>query len=562
MALTPVKLAQTATGWTDSNNATGASTDVATAFCTRDRLVFTQSPSLVLGSFQLDCLGVAAINSLFIRVAAKSAASNPILSVYLSRDGVQRGSVKTIPLDATLQERTLGGDLWGTVLTDADCRNLQVVCFVDALDGGTHSISYVSARADIPTGDAIPTAFSFTGQSGVAFLTLVTSNAITVGGTDIASCISIVNGEWEKNANGVWSSADGSVSSGETVKVRHTSPNAAGALTETVLTIGSVIGTFGSTTTTADTVPDTINFPSGILLIDLLLNTYASSGQTQITGINAPSPISISGGHYSINGAAYTNVAGTINNLDLLEIRCLSSSSFNTSTSCTVTVGGVSRILELYSILKYGAFTPYTFTPQTGVAPTTLIISNSITFAGWEAQFDITVSGGEFDINGLGFRTTALRATNGQTMRLRHTSGAVSTSVTTTVTATGVAGSLSQGIVYSTTFTTASAGADITPVAFSFASLTNVENTQPFIASAGAITGINVSTPVAASGSGLVSIAGGAYVASGFITSGQTLSVKLTSSAQPGYTTTTTVTVGTVSADFSVKTDYVINADF
>lgn len=560
MALTPVKLAQTATGWTDSANATGTSIDVATAVCAVAGAGFAQSPSLVLGQFALDCLGVALIDSLFIRVCAKSDASNAVLSVYLARNGVQRGAIKTIPLDATLQEVTLGGDLWGTALTDADCYGLQVVCFVNALNGGVHSISYVSARAVFPTGDAVPTAFAFASQTSVPFATVRTSDPITVSGTDIASCVSIANGEWEKNGNSAWGSADGSVITGDTLRVRHTSASTAGITMVSALTVGSFTATFTTLTTTADTTPNTIVFPSGSLLYDMPLGLYATSGQAQITGINAPAPISIVGGQYSINGGAFTADAGTINNLDWLEIRCLASTTFDTATSATVTVGGVSTTLNVYSVRKYGTFTPFFFVTQTAVALGTPIISNSITFSGWGEQFTISISGGEFSLNGAAFRTTPRpSALDGDSVVVRHTSAAATVStVTTTITVTGA----TSGTVYTTTFTTTTAGADITPDAFAFASLTNVENTQTFISSAGAIAGINVPVPVSASGSGLVSIAGGAYAANGSITSGQTLSVKLVSSAQPGYTTSTTVTVGAGSADFSVKTDYIVNVDF
>ena len=559
MPLTPIQLAQTATGWTNSDYATSAFTDVATAVCPSTGGVFTQSPSLVLGQFQLDCLGVALINSLFIRVCASSDASNPVLNVYLARNGVQRGSIKTIPLTTTLQEMTLGGDLWGTALTDGDGYNLQVVCYVTALDGRTHYISYVSARADVPAGDAIPTVFTFAAQTNVVVATVRTSDLMTVAGTDIASCISVFNGEWEKNGSGTWSTADGSALVGNTIKVRHTSSAAAGATTSTVLTVGSISGTFASTTTTIDTVPDTITFPSGSTGGFLPLATYINSGAVAITGINAPSPISIVGGQYSINGAPFTAASGTINNLQLLEIRCLSSTSYNTMTSCTVNVGGVTRLFQVTTLPKYGTFTPHFFTTQTGVSTMTMTSSNTITLLGWEEAISISASGGELSVNGGTWTTGPVTVYDGMGVQLRHMSAA--TAEASRITTLFAQGALSA-VVYYATFTTTTAGADITPAAFSFTSLTNVLPSQTFTTTPFAIADINTNTPVSASGTGLVSINGAAYVASGSITAGQTLAVKLTSGAQPGYTTTTTVTVGTVSASYSVTTHRVVHADF
>ena len=58
------------------------------------------------------------------------------------------------------------------------------------------------------------------------------------------------------------------------------------------------------------------------------------------TGANAP--VSITGGQYSKNGGSWTSIAGTINNSDTIKTRITASSSFNTTVSCTLTIGSVS----------------------------------------------------------------------------------------------------------------------------------------------------------------------------------------------------------------------------
>ena len=561
MALTALSLAQVAAGWTDSDFATGSSTEVATSSCPVSGAGFAQSPSLVLSQFQLDAFGVAAITSLFIRVCAKSDASNPVLNVYLARNGVKNGSIKTIALTTTLQEMTLGGDLWGAVITDADCFNLQVVCYVTALDTGTHSISYCSARATVPDGDAIPTSFTLTPQTGVALATVVTSNAVTVAGTGIASCVSVDNGEWEKNVSGTWSKVDGSVVAGNTVKVRHTSAATAGTLKASVLTIGSVSASFNSTSTAADTTPDVYLFPAGLIVNEIPLASYAQSGQVPILGINAPAVVSITGGKYAINGGAFTTVAGTISFNDKLEVACLASTSFGATTSCTVNVGGVTQSFSVVSVRKYGTFTPFVFAAQTGVPISSVRTSNQVLIQTWNEVVDVTVSGGTIQVGGVsGFGAGPVTLYyEPQYIEVRHTSSAsLSTVVTTIVTATGQ----SSGVSYIAMFSSATLGAVLTPTAFPFTALGNVGRTQTFTSNTVTISAIVGNVPVVATNGGLVSIAGGAYVASGTITAGQTLTARVTSSAQPGYTTTTNVTVGTVTQAFSVTTDYVINADF
>lgn len=60
------------------------------------------------------------------------------------------------------------------------------------------------------------------------------------------------------------------------------------------------------------------------------------------TGFNAATPITASGGLYSINGGSYTSSAGTFNPGDTFAPRNTSSASYLTSVATIITVGGVS----------------------------------------------------------------------------------------------------------------------------------------------------------------------------------------------------------------------------
>jgi hypothetical protein len=102
--------------------------------------------------------------------------------------------------------------------------------------------------------DTTPNAFSFVDQTGVATSTLVTSNEITVSGTNASSTISVVGGEYSVNG-GSYTMASSTVVSGDTVRVRHTSAATASTSTNTVLTIGGVSDTVTSTTVGVVTPP-------------------------------------------------------------------------------------------------------------------------------------------------------------------------------------------------------------------------------------------------------------------------------------------------------------------
>jgi hypothetical protein len=72
------------------------------------------------------------------------------------------------------------------------------------------------------------------------------------------------------------------------------------------------------------------------------LEATITSAPVTITGINAPSPITVSGGEYSINGGAFTDQPGTVENGDQVRARHESSDQYLTATHTVITIGGVS----------------------------------------------------------------------------------------------------------------------------------------------------------------------------------------------------------------------------
>lgn len=88
-----------------------------------------------------------------------------------------------------------------------------------------------------------------------------------------------------------------------------------------------------------DTTPDQFSFSdqSGVAL-----SATITSAAVTITGIDAAAAITVSGGTYSINGAAFTASAGTVVSGDEVQARHTSSASYLTATNTIVTIGGVS----------------------------------------------------------------------------------------------------------------------------------------------------------------------------------------------------------------------------
>lgn len=94
----------------------------------------------------------------------------------------------------------------------------------------------------------------------------------------------------------------------------------------------------------------------------------------------------------------------------------------------------------------------FSFNSQTNIEFNTVVTSNSITVAGINREVSVSVSGGEYSINGGGFVTGSGNVEQGDTVRLRVTSAStVSTSRTVTLTIGGVSGTFSVTTIADTT---------------------------------------------------------------------------------------------------------------
>jgi hypothetical protein len=191
----------------------------------------------------------------------------------------------------------------------------------------------------------------------------------------------------------------------------------------------------------------------------------------------------------------------------------------------------------------------FDFTPNvTNAALSTLTTASAVTISGINTTTPVSVTGAgaQISINGGAWGTSG-NITNGQTLAVRVTSSAAfSTAMTATVDVGGV----------TDTWSVTTLPADTTPDAFDFTpNVTNAALSTLTTAGALTITGINTTTPVSVTGTGAeISIAGGAWGTSGNITNGQTLAVRLTSSAAYLTTLVATVTVGGTNDSWSVQT--------
>jgi len=85
--------------------------------------------------------------------------------------------------------------------------------------------------------DLTPNAFAFTDQSAVALSTVIVSAPVTITGIDGAAPIAVTGGEYSID-DGAFTSAAGTVTSGQTVRVRHTSAATYVTAVTTTLSVG------------------------------------------------------------------------------------------------------------------------------------------------------------------------------------------------------------------------------------------------------------------------------------------------------------------------------------
>lgn len=109
------------------------------------------------------------------------------------------------------------------------------------------------------------------------------------------------------------------------------------------------------------------------------LSTPVESNTITLSNLVGTPAITVTGGQYSKNGAAYTGSAGTVASGDTVKVRLTSSASYSTMVQATLTIGGVPRV---FSVTTMGDPTPTpTPTPTPGIPAVTQMQRVDITYA-------------------------------------------------------------------------------------------------------------------------------------------------------------------------------------
>ncbi|WP_185906593.1 Ig-like domain-containing protein [Teredinibacter haidensis] len=192
-----------------------------------------------------------------------------------------------------------------------------------------------------PAPDTTPAAFSFTAQTDVALAAVVESANVTIGGIDAAAAISVTdNGEYSIG-DGAYTKSTGTITNGQTVKVKVTASDQFSTPVAATLTVGGVTSTFTATTLAIDVDPEPFELGD-----DASVSTpeaTAESSLVTIAGINAPANISIDNGEYRIVGESeYSTAASTITVGQQVQVRVTAGAALNSTETATLTIGNQS----------------------------------------------------------------------------------------------------------------------------------------------------------------------------------------------------------------------------
>jgi hypothetical protein len=387
--------------------------------------------------------------------------------------------------------------------------------------------------------NSAPSPFSFTPLINVDPSSVQVSNSISVASTDVPAPISVSTGGQYSINGGPFSSVPGIVSPGAKVQVKLTAASGYSASDSTALTIGGVSSTFTVTTGAAPGLQGGFTPVTGAIP-----NSIQISNVITVTGATIPEPISVStGDEYSINGGAFTAAPGTVQPGDQVAARIIAPSTYNTTASALVTIGGT---IAIYTVTTAAApLAQAGFTPVTGASVSSTQISNPITITSITASASISIgSGAQYSINGAPFTSNPGTVEPNDQVRVETTASAAYNTMTTAVLTIGAA---------PLNFAVTTGAKPV--LQGSFTSVTGVAPSSVNISNSVTVTGITSPAALSITSGDEYSINGSAFTAvPGTVQSGDQVRVQVTAPATYSTTATAALTVDGVSLDFSVTT--------
>jgi hypothetical protein len=300
-------------------------------------------------------------------------------------------------------------------------------------DSAVLNIGGVSSTFSVTTGAQPVLRGSFTPVTGAAPYSIQTSNAITVTGTTIPVPISVTSGSTYSINGGPFTSTPGTVQPGDQVVVQTTAASTYNATSSAIVNIGGVTSTY--TVTTAAQPPQQAGFTP---VTGSSVGVLQMSNPITITSITTAAPISVSSGaEYSINGGPLTSVAGTVRPGDQVVVEINAQSTYDSTATAVLTIGGATSSFAVTTGAE--PVLQGSFTSVSGAAVSSTQMSNPITVTGITTPAVISVTGGQYSINGGAFTSAAGTVKPGDQVSVQMTAPSTyGTTTASTLTIDGV----------------------------------------------------------------------------------------------------------------------------
>jgi hypothetical protein len=364
---------------------------------------------------------------------------------------------------------------------------------------------------------------------------------VTEGSNSAAITSIAVTGDYSQTNN-----CAATLTAGQTCTINVTfTPTAEGSRngTLTILSNAAASPTITSTVTLAGTginsVPSAFSFTP---LVNVDPSSVQVSNSISVANTDVPSPISVSvGAQYSINGGAFTSVAGVVSPGAQVQVQLTAASGYGTSDSAVLTIGGVSSTF----MVTTGALPVLqgSFAPVTGAAPSSIQTSNAISVSG-ATPAAISVTGGTYGINGGPFTSTAGTVQPGDQVVVQMSAASTYNASSSTIVDIG-------GVTSPFTVTTAAQPpqqAGFTPVTGSSLGVMQISN--PIT-----VTSITAAAPISVSSGAQYSVNGGAFTsAPGTVQPGDQVTVEINAPSTYSSTSTAALTIGGSTSNFAVTT--------
>lgn len=293
--------------------------------------------------------------------------------------------------------------------------------------------------------DTTPDAYAWTDVSNQTPSATIQSNTVTITGLEAAATMTFATSGGSAHQyrinGGAWNNCTGSptISNGQTLQLQMTLPaSPPGASANITTTIGGVSDQWSGTISTQDKIPDQFTFNA----VGAGISSKVYSNIITLTGIDSTTdPASFATGgtgpgtnkeyrkYTSGAWGAWATVSGATPTFvlnDKLQLRMDAPSSIGQTGTITPTIGGISSAWTVTAEATDVTPSALGFVDTNGVDPLTLSVSNTVTVAGINAPADISISGGEYSINGGAWTSAPASAAVyvGDQVQVRATSGA------------------------------------------------------------------------------------------------------------------------------------------